>query len=137
MIISKVWKKLQVHLIKSSTQNSICVKANIKGFKTYILKTNIDLDLLRYKHAIYIDNLVLKITPNIPCMHGPLCLKCYTVSIPYFKYFFKIQFRKSITPLSEIDFHFVSCLFCVFQNSIFTQGSRFPPFQKSISLTKF
>ena len=61
MIMAKVWKKSQVHLIKSSIQDSSCVQASIKGFKNYILKTSIDLDLLRYKHANYIDFLVLKI----------------------------------------------------------------------------
>src|SRR3954470_18642000 len=61
----KVWKKPQVNLIKSSTQDSSCVKASIKEFKNYILKNSIDLDLLRYKHAIYIDNLVLNILLNI------------------------------------------------------------------------
>ena len=43
----------------------IIMKASNKYIKYSNLKTNIDLELLRYKHAIYIDILELKILLNI------------------------------------------------------------------------
>ena len=43
----------------------IIMKASNKYIKYSTLKINIDLELLRYKHAIYIDILVLKILLNI------------------------------------------------------------------------